>query len=167
MMFFVIRWKRINEFILFNVNVFNLGYHYAWKGVPTLCVSNRMVILLRERWLVGNMKRIYFYHELVVDQFCGRAVTGINPVTSAFYISCRCFEVGVATNEKKDKYRNMLLHMNTFYILLCLSFSSFYLLKCLFTKNIYVWLCIHPFVFVKSIISWRRNTICCVMPHTI
>ena len=111
MMFFVIRWKRINEFILFNVNVFNLGYHYAWKGVPTLCVSNRMVILLRERWLVGNMKRIYFYHELVVDQFCGRAVTGINPVTSAFYISCCCFEVGVATNEKKDKYRNMLLHM--------------------------------------------------------
>ena len=53
---------------------------------------------------MGNVKIKYLYNEIATDRFCGWAVTGINPFTSEFSVSCFYFELNVLMNEKIYKY---------------------------------------------------------------
>ena len=125
-------WKSSGEFILLNVIVFDLGSHSDHKGEATLWESSCMItpiitcIVLSTWWLMRNLKSRYLYHELASDSFCGQAVTGINPLNTEFSVSCCYFEADVDMNEKYISIWNMLLPMDTFNLLLCLSLLHFY-----------------------------------------
>ena len=90
--------------------MFDPGYHCAHKGAATLCGYIFMVAhpitsdLLSVGWFMGYLKRIYLFHEVSDDQFCGQAVTGINPFTSEFSVSCCYFEFYADMNEKLHNY---------------------------------------------------------------
>lgn len=96
------------EFVEIGVNVDVLGSHSARKGAATLCSSGCTVappitsICLRAGWSMGNVKMRYLRHEVAGDQFCGRAVTGLNPIKSEFAVSCAYFQL--EDGEVLDKY---------------------------------------------------------------
>ena len=62
-----------------------------------MCASSCMLIppttynLINVVWLIVNVEIIYLHNEVSGDQFYGQTVTGINPVTSEFSISCCYF----------------------------------------------------------------------------
>ena len=84
-----------DEFIELNVNVSELGYHSAQKGTSALCVSGKTVaptitsISLCKLWLIVNLKSFYLWYEVCYlgDEYFGREVTGLDPVTSDLYVS--------------------------------------------------------------------------------
>ena len=67
--------KSRNEFILVNVNLFDLGYYSSRKVAATLCeysciaISTITTILLSAGWLTVNMKILYLYHKVAADHF--------------------------------------------------------------------------------------------------
>ena len=136
-------------FFLLGVNVFGLGFRSSHKDAATLCAYSCMVlppttsILLSAVWLVVNVKSRYLCQEVAFNQFFGRAVIGINPVTSELSVSCCYFEVDVEMNENWIIIWKILLHTGAFNILLCLSLLIFYSTQFLVTTNIYVSLYIH------------------------
>ena len=142
-------WKSSDGFILLNVIVFDLVSNSACKCETTLCACICMVahtttlILLSAGWLMVNAKNRYLCHEVDANRFCGQTVAEFNPVTSECSVSFWYFEVDFLISEKYIGILRLLLHMNKFNLLLCLSSLIFYLLQFLVTTNIYVWLCIH------------------------
>ena len=48
-------------------------------------------ICLYEGWLIVNAKSFYLRYKVAGDQFCGRAVSRLNPMTYYFSISCCYF----------------------------------------------------------------------------
>ena len=124
-------WKSSYEFILFNMNVFDLGSHSSHTVISTLCEYSCMVayptpyIFLSAGWLMLNVKSRYLCNEASSNKFCGWSVTGINPVPSKNSVSYFHFEVVMVTNEKCISIWIILLHTDTFNILICLSFLSF------------------------------------------
>ena len=86
--------KHSDEFILLHVSVSDLGYISSCKSLATLfeyiCKFAPPItpICLHEGWMMNNLKIRYLHHDVTVNQFCGRAVTGLNPITSLFYVSC-------------------------------------------------------------------------------
>ena len=142
-------WKSSDGFILLNVIVFDIVSNSACKCETTLCACICMVahtnasILPSEWWLMVNAKNRYLYHEVDSNRFCGQTVAEFNPVTSEFSVSGWYFEVNFLISEKYIGILRLLLHMEKFNLLLCLSSLIFYLLQFLVATNIYVWLCIH------------------------
>ena len=65
------------KFILLNVNVFGLGYHYDIKDVDNLFASTCMLViiiasvLLSVGWLTVNIKIRYLCHKVAENMFCG------------------------------------------------------------------------------------------------
>eukprot|EP00957_Ditylum_brightwellii_P146996 11191420-Ditylum_brightwellii.AAC.1 len=83
-----------------NMNIDELGSHTVCKGSATLCASGCTAvppitsICLCAGWSMGNAKSHHIQYEVAGDQFCGRAVTGLNHIISDFGISCCYFEGG-------------------------------------------------------------------------
>ena len=80
--------ERSDEVILLNVHVFDLVYHSDKIYQPTLCQysfavipSIKSILICTER-LMRNVKIRYLHYNVAGDNFCGQALTGINPVTS-------------------------------------------------------------------------------------
>ena len=122
-------WKSSDEFILLNVSVFDFGSHYSNKGVANLFRSSYMIThLIASVFLISEW--------LMVNVFCGRAVTGLNPVTSYFSVFCFYFNCTWWWMKNYISNWSMVLHMNTFNLPIFLSLLFSYLMQFLVTINI-------------------------------
>ena len=109
-----------------------------------------------------NMKKNSWINKKINSIF---EIYNCSRVTSEFSVSCCYFEVDVAMNEKYLSIWMMLLHVDTFNLLVCLSLIIFYLIHSLATTNIYVWLCIHSVTFLQIPFLWRLHLVFLVIPH--
>ena len=72
-----------DKFIALNVNIYNLGSHFAPKDAAALCISGFTVappttnIFLRKVFLIVNLKIFYLQYEVSGDKFCVQTGTGI------------------------------------------------------------------------------------------
>ena len=82
-----------DDFIALNVKVSDLGYHITHKGAVKLRASGcklvppTISICLHAGWSKVNVKSCYLQYKVAGDQFCGRTVCGLNPMTSDFSVS--------------------------------------------------------------------------------
>ena len=87
------------EFIVLNVDVYDLGYNYACKDAATLFISSCTVehpitsIFPCIGFAIVSLQSRYLKYELFDDQFCGWEVTALDPITSDLSISCYYIEL--------------------------------------------------------------------------
>jgi hypothetical protein len=94
------------------VDADNLGSHSARKGSATLCTTGCTVsppyisICLRAGWALPGVQAKYLHYQEAGDQYVGRTVTGLNPLTSDFSISPPYFETNgdVQKEEMVDSF---------------------------------------------------------------
>ena len=103
-----------------------------------MVTPNITFIFLSEVWLMENVKSRYLHHEVAGYHFCGQSVTSLNPVTSKLSVYCCYFEMHVVINEKNISIWRMLLHMDMFYLLICLSLLIFTCFSFLLLQ-IFIW----------------------------
>lgn len=76
----------------------NLGSHSARKGSSTLCTTGCTVcppyisICLRAGWALPGVQNRYLHFQEAGDQYVGRTVTGLNPLSTDFAISPPYFD---------------------------------------------------------------------------
>ena len=112
-------------FVFFNIDVTRFGFHSGCKGSTNLCASVLKVvppincIFLHDFWSMGNLKSQYFHHEMTGKQLFGYAISGLNPVTSEFYVWCFVIHTK-SVSPIFNTTSEMLFLMDTIFQILCL-----------------------------------------------
>jgi len=87
-----------NDLIRLGADPAHLGSHIARKGSSTLCTTGCTVsppyisVCLRAGWSLPGVQSRYLHFQEAGDQYVGRTVTGLNPLTAEFSISPPYFE---------------------------------------------------------------------------
>jgi len=102
-----------DDLIRLGVDADNLGSHSARKGSSTLCTTGCTVsppyisICLRAGWALPGVQAKYLHYQEAGDQYVGRTVTGLNPLTADFSISPPYFETN-GDVEKENRVSSLI-----------------------------------------------------------
>ena len=102
--------ENADELARLGVEPGDLGSHSARKGACSFASAGCTVsppmasICLRACWSMGPVKERYLHYEKAGDQFLGRAVSGLNMMTTDFAVSPPHFDATAEVNEEIDRF---------------------------------------------------------------
>ena len=104
------------------MEVGDIGTHSAWKGVASGCtISPAMAAICNHAgWALGGSRDKYIKYEAAGDQFLGRTLCGLDPLSISFSVSPPFFDLGNAGIAELDSWIHRLyedcqgaVHSNT------------------------------------------------------
>jgi hypothetical protein len=103
--------NNVEEFARLGIQPSDLGSHSAQKGACSFasaaCTISPPIasICLRACWSMGPVKERYLFYEKAGDQFLGRAVSGMNMMTTKVAVLPPYFDTTTITDDEREQYQ--------------------------------------------------------------